>query len=206
MRSAIAGCPLLTGSSRRSARLAIAGDPAAQTALATARGAAADSGSGAVELDSASTMDLHELLLQNRTRAIDEALEGLSRSALPHYAVENAAQNRIRLERLYDLCTQCLLERSLIPIADHARQVAGERHREGIDLREVHTAFNVLEEVIWRLITANLQPPQLVQSLGQASTILGAGKQALAVEYVRLVGHHEPGQSLDVSELFKGTA
>lgn len=98
---------------------------------------AADSGSGAVELDTASTMDLHELLLQNRTRAIDEALEGLSRSALPHYSVDNAAQNRIRLERLYDLCTQCLVERSLNPIADHARQVAGERHREGIDLREM---------------------------------------------------------------------
>jgi hypothetical protein len=100
---------------------------------------------------------------------------------------------------------QCLTDRSLNPMADYARQVAGERHREGIDLREVHTAFNVLEEVIWRLIIANLHPPQLVQSLGQASTILGAGKQALAVEYVNLVGHHEPGQSLDLSALFKGT-
>lgn len=150
-------------------------------------------------------MELHDLLLQNRTRAIDEALVGLSRSALPHYSADRSAQNRIRLERLYDLCLQCLTERSLTPISDYARQVAGERHREGIDLREVHTAFNVLEEVIWRLITANLQPPQLVQSLGQASTILGAGKQALAVEYVSLVGHRVAGQSLDLSELFKGT-
>lgn len=150
-------------------------------------------------------MDLHELLLQNRTGAIDEALVGLSRSALPHYSADRTAQNRIRLERLYDLCMQCLTDRSLTPMADYARQVAGERHREGIDLREVHTAFNVLEEVIWRLITANLQPPQLVQSLGQASTILGAGKQALAVEYVNLAGHHEPGQTLDLTALFKGT-
>lgn len=130
---------------------------------------------------------------------------GLSRSALPHYSADRTAQNRIRLERLYDLCMQCLTDRSLTPMADYARQVAGERHREGIDLREVHTAFNVLEEVIWRLITANLQPPQLVQSLGQASTILGAGKQALAVEYVNLAGHHEPGQTLDLTALFKGT-
>ncbi len=150
-------------------------------------------------------MELHELLLQNRTRAIGEALVGLSRSALPHYSEDRAEQNRIRLERLYDLCMQCLTDRSLNPMADYARQVAGERHREGIDLREVHTAFNVLEEVIWRLIVAHLQPPQLVQSLGQASTILGAGKQALAVEYVNLVGHPEPRQSLDLSELFKGT-
>lgn len=130
---------------------------------------------------------------------------GLSRSALPHYTVDTTSQNRVRLERLYDLCIQCLTDRSLTPIADYARQVAGERHREGIDLREVHTAFNVLEEVIWRLITASLQPPQLVQALGQASTILGAGKQALAVEYVNLAGHHEPGQTLDLTELFKGT-
>lgn len=165
-----------------------------------------DSGSGSSELDSAATMELHELLLQNRTQAIDDALIGLSRSALPHYSADRSAQNRIRLERLYDLCMKCLTDRSLRPMEDYARRVAGERHREGIDLREVHTAFNVLEEVIWLLITANLQPPQLVLALGQASTILGAGKQALAVEYVNLVGHREPAQSLDLTELFKGTA
>lgn len=150
-------------------------------------------------------MDLHELLLENRARAVDEALVGLSRSALPHYSVERSAQNRVRLERLYDLCLQCIADRSLTPICDYARQVAGERHREGIDLREVHTAFNVLEESIWRLITANMQPPEVVRALGQASTVLGAGKQALAIEYVNLAGHHDPGQSLDLTELFKGT-
>ena len=150
-------------------------------------------------------MELHDLLLKHRTTAIDQALQGLSRAALPHYSSHESAANRLRLEKLYDLCLQCIAERSLIPISVHARQVAGERHREGFHFSEVHTAFNVLEEVIWRLITTNLQPPQLVAALGQASTVLGAGKQALAIEYVRLAGHPDPTESLDLSALFKGT-
>ena len=150
-------------------------------------------------------MELHELLRQNRTLAIDQALHGLSRAALPHYSADDAAANRLRLEKLYDLCLQCIAERSLIPICDYARRVASERHREGFHFQEVHTAFNVLEEVIWRLIASNLQPPQLVTALGQASTVLGAGKQALAIEFVNLAGHNDPAQSLDLSALFKCT-
>lgn len=151
-------------------------------------------------------MDLNELLLRNQSRAIEEALQGLSRAALPHYSADQLAQNQLRLETLYDLCVQCIGKRTLIPICAHARLIASERHRDGFDLREVHTAFNVLEEVIWRLITMNLQPPQLVQALGQASTVLGAGKQALAIEYVNLAGHREKGQTLNLAEMFKGTA
>lgn len=150
-------------------------------------------------------MELHDLMLRNRAQAIDEAMQGLTRAALPHYSADEATANRVRLEKLYDLCLQCIAERSLIPICDYARQVAGERHREGFHFQEVHTAFNVLEEVIWRLITSNLQPPQLVAALGQASTVLGAGKQALAIEFVRLAGHPDPAESLDLSALFKGT-
>ena len=150
-------------------------------------------------------MELRELLQRNRTKAIDEALQGLSRAALPHYSADQIAENRLRLETLYDLALQCIERQSLIPISEYARKIAAERHRDGFDLREVHTAFNVLEEVIWRLITANLQAPELVQALGQASTVLGAGKQALAIEYVHLAGHHVKGQTLNLSELFKGT-
>jgi hypothetical protein len=150
-------------------------------------------------------MELHDLLLRNRTAAIDQALQGLSRAALPHYSAGEEAANRLRLERLFDLCLQCIAEHSLLPICDHARQVAGERHREGFHFQEVHTAFNVLEEVIWRLITAHLQPPQLADALGRASTVLGAGKQALAIEFVRLAGDPDPAESLDLTALFKGT-
>ncbi len=150
-------------------------------------------------------MELHDLLLLHRAAAIDQALQGLTRAALPHYSADEVAANRRRLEKLYDLCLQCIADRSLMPICEYARRVAGERHREGFHFQEVHTAFNVLEEVIWRLITANLQPPQVVEALGQASTVLGAGKQALAIEFVNLAGHNDPAQSLDLSALFKGT-
>jgi len=151
-------------------------------------------------------MELSELLREHRALAIDQALQGLSRAALPHYSADESAANRRRLEELYDLCEQCIAERTLLPICEHARRISRERHRDGFHFQEVHTAFNVLEEVIWRLITSHLQPPQLVPALGQASTVLGAGKQALAIEFVHLAGHPDPANSLDLSALFKGTA
>jgi hypothetical protein len=150
-------------------------------------------------------MELQKLLLENRAQAIDEAVSGLSRAALPHYAADTSLRSRDRLERLYDLCVECIAGRSLVAISEHARQIARERHREGFGLHEVHTAFNVLEEVLWRMISKRLPPTELFGALAQVSTVLGAGKQALAIEYVHLAGHPEAKRTLDVSELFKGT-
>jgi hypothetical protein len=95
--------------------------------------------------------------------------------------------------------------RDLVPMLDHAREVARERFQDRFDLQEVQTAFNVLEEVIWRWITARLEPPDYPEAFGLASTVLGAGKQALGVEYVSLASHQGGVQSLDLSALFKGT-
>jgi hypothetical protein len=151
-------------------------------------------------------MDLAQLLRQSRTVIIADALSGLSRAMLPHYSASDAEMNRGRLTRLFDLTQECVDTRTLIPIVDYARSVARERYDDGFGLEEVHTAFNVLEEVIWRAITAELQPPQYPEAFGLASTVLGAGKQALALEWVALAGHNRAVQSLDLSALFKGTA
>jgi hypothetical protein len=151
-------------------------------------------------------MDLPELLRQSRTSAIADALHGLSRAALPHYTASGAAENRERLTELYDLTVRCVRERNLALISEYARAVAAERHRDGFGLAEVHTAFNVLEEVIWHRITTELEPRQYAEALGLVSTVLGAGKHALALEYVSLVGHDRQFHSLDLSALFKGTA
>lgn len=151
-------------------------------------------------------MDLDRLLLDHRTTAVEQALAGLSRAALPHYSADAEARSHARLERLYDLSVECLANHNLMPICEHARVIAHERHGEGFSFHEVHTAFNVLEEVIWRVISDHMPPDQLFAALAQASTVLGAGKEALAVAYVSLAGHPESRQRLDVAQLFKGTA
>ena len=151
-------------------------------------------------------MNLPQLLKQSRTAIVADALSGLSRATLPHYTSSDAEKNRERLARLFDLTQECVDARTLIPIVEYARGVARERYGDGFGLQEVHAAFNVLEEVIWRTITAELQPPQYPEAFGLASTVLGAGKQALALEWVSLAGHNKAVQSLDLSALFKGTA
>jgi hypothetical protein len=60
-------------------------------------------------------------------------------------------------------------------------------------------------EVIWRRITARMEPQQYPEALGLVSTVLGAGKQALAIEYVALVSRNRDVRSLDLTALFKGT-
>lgn len=151
------------------------------------------------------TRDLPTLLAASRAEAVADAIQGLSRATLPHYTASRAEQNRERLAKLYDLMLACVETRTLLPMISYAQEVARERYRDGFDLEEVHTAFNVLEEVVWRLITARLEPRQYPEAFGLVSTVLGAGKQALAIEYVALVSRTRDVHSLDLTALFKGT-
>jgi hypothetical protein len=151
------------------------------------------------------SMELPRLLEETRADAVADAIQGLGRATLPHYTASRTEQNRERLAKLYDLTAACVSTRTLLPMIEYAKGVARERYKDGFDLEEVHTAFNVLEEVIWRRITARLEPPQYPEAFGLISTVLGAGKQALAMEYVALVSQSHDVHSLDLTALFKGT-
>ena len=54
-----------------------------------------------------------------------------------------------------------------------------------------------------RTITAKLQPLRYPEAFGLASTVLGAGKQALALKWVSLAGHHHAVKTRDLSALFR---
>jgi hypothetical protein len=85
----------------------------------------------------------------------------------------------------------------------HAEQIAGERFNSGYDLWEVQTAFNVLEEAIWVRIFKNFPPTELAEAIGLVSTVLGAGKDALARKYVSLASKTR-ASSLNLQSLFSG--
>ena len=56
---------------------------------------------------------------------------------------------------------------------------------------------------MWRRVVAAEPPDALAECIGLLSTVLGAGKDALARTYVSLASHRRV-PSLDLSALFEG--
>jgi hypothetical protein len=147
-------------------------------------------------------MDIVAFLEQRRQRIVNESAESVHRAHLRHYEAEGSA--RPRLDALFGLLLESLSKRDLQPIVGYATMVAEERFAAGYGLSEVQTAFNVLEETTWTTVLAEIRPQELAEALGLISTVLGAGKDALARAYVSLAARsHAP--SLDLRQLFAGT-
>ena len=149
-------------------------------------------------------MDVEELLLRERSDVLDEAFAALKRSHHAHYEEAGDAFTRERLAELFDLVVTALHDRELAPVGAYCEEIASRRFSAGFDITEVQTAFNTLEEAMWRRVAADVPPADLAEAIGLLSTILGFGKDALARRYVSLATQrHVP--SLDLSALFDGT-
>lgn len=147
-------------------------------------------------------MELNELLSTQADPIVDEAVESLRKGSLHSYERDGNAKNRDRLAALYELMRTSIASQTLVPMVEYARDLARQRYGDGFDLQEMQTAFNVLEEVVWRRVTTELPPAEYARALGLVSTVLGAGKEALAVEYVSLASQH-PVRSIDFAALFR---
>ncbi|HEX2784154.1 MAG TPA: hypothetical protein VHN36_11245 [Ilumatobacteraceae bacterium] len=134
---------------------------------------------------------------------LDEASAALERANLRHYSTIDAEERRARLVPLLELVTTSVRSRDLIPVIDYAKQVATDRFHAGYDISEIQCALNVLEETIWIRLVDNVSSSDIVEAVGLLSTVVGAGKDALARTYVSLASkQHVP--SLDLSALFQG--
>ena len=149
-------------------------------------------------------MKLEEILVNNQTDIINESFELLQRSHLKHYDSSRADENWQRLAKLLDLTVNGIQTKSLVEMITYSEKVAKERYESGFDLHEVHTAYNVIEEIIWKKIIREVEPTQLAESLGLISTILGTGKESLALAYVALASKRK-AKSLNLSQLFIGS-
>ena len=148
-------------------------------------------------------MTLNELL-HERTAAIIEDAEGaMSRAHLKSYEKVGSEHTHQRLKALYVLTSRAVKERNLGPMVAHADSIARERFAAGVDLWEVQTAFNVLEEAIWTRILKELPPTEYAEALGLISTVLGTGKDTLARRYVSLASKTR-ASSLNLQSLFTG--
>jgi hypothetical protein len=149
-------------------------------------------------------MSLKKILEEGRLDMLEEAVESVRRSRLESYEKAGLELTRKRLGTLLDLVIEAVLERNLATILAHANAVATERFEAGVDLSEVQTAFNVLEEVIWMRILKKLPAAKQAEALGLVGTVLGSAKDALARRYVSMATQtHTP--SLNLKALFLGS-
>lgn len=148
-------------------------------------------------------MNMPNLLHGIRDAVLTDACAALECARLQHYRTSDREENAERLAALYDALEKCARNRSVLPMVSHAEQVARERYGRGFDLAEVLTAFNVLEEALWRHVAGSAPPAEYPEAFGLVATVLGAGKQALALQYVALARRTgEP--AMDVDALLSG--
>jgi hypothetical protein len=145
-----------------------------------------------------------EFFAEQRPTILETAFAALERRRVRHYELSSPAEVRQRLARLYDLVVAAAATHDIGDVLAYAESLAEERFAAGFDLSEVQTAFNVLEESIWSQVLADLDAAQPAETLGVVSTVIGAGKDALARRYVSLATQTRV-PSLDLSALFSGT-
>jgi hypothetical protein len=149
--------------------------------------------------------DVAAFLSSERAVILENAAAALARSEAPHYRGDGAGTVAARLEALLDQLIGGIAKRDLTPITQYARQLAEERYHTGYELGEVQTAFNALEEAAWLRVLRGMEASELGEALGLISTVLGAGKDALARSYVSLASDTHVG-SLDLRALFSGAS
>lgn len=147
---------------------------------------------------------LLDLLHRHQALLLSESFEGMARCRLAKYQAAGADEVRRRLARLLELVVSAVRDRDLEPVLAYARNTAAERFAEGIDLPEVQSAINVLEEAVWRRIVEEIPPEGLAEALGLVSTVLGVCKDTMASSYVALATKQH-ATSLDRTALFRGT-
>lgn len=150
------------------------------------------------------TVGIEQILREDRQAILDEAVESVRRAHLAHYESAGPDLIRERLDHLLGIVINAMLERNLGPLLGYATTVAKARFEGGVDLYEVQTAFNALEEVLWLRILKVLPAAEQAEALGLVGTVLGNGKDALARTYVSMATQTRT-PSLNLQALFSGS-
>lgn len=131
-------------------------------------------------------MNIITLLEKNIDNVVENSCNQICEVKLKGYTKVGSSMTKQKLTNLYKKVIECAKKKELMPMIHYTEKIAKERFASGYDLHEVQTAINSLEENIWQLIFKNIKPEKLAESLGLVSSILGAGKDNLARNYVAL--------------------
>ena len=149
-------------------------------------------------------MEILKLLEDNIYDIVEEAFQSMKCVKLKGYDKEGDEKTKEKLRYLYSTLISSIREKNLLPMINYTESIAKDRFSSGYDLYEVQTAINELEEAIWKRIFKEIKPERLAEALGIVSTVLGAGKDALARTYVSLASKTKVS-SLNLHALFKGS-
>ncbi len=128
-------------------------------------------------------MDLIGLLKQKLEEILDEAVEKMTRSHLKHYDQIGSDQTKELLRMLCTTLVNSLEAKSRTPMIRYAKQIGDQRFSSGFVLNEVQTAFNVLEESIWKQILEQVKPEESADAIMSISELLRIGKETVARVY-----------------------
>ena len=146
-------------------------------------------------------MDIIELLSKKGSEIVDKATDAIFGSHLRHYENADPAQTRERVKTLCDLTLECLTRKSTIPMIKYAEKIAQQRFVSGFSLREVQTAFNVIEEAICDLILNEMQPVEYENAVTLVNRPLRIGKESVARMYFSYISENKV-PSLDILDDF----
>ena len=132
------------------------------------------------------SMQISAILVRTGDRVIGDAVAALEQRDQARRGVPSPAERRRDLEYLFELVRQCLHQGRSDPIITPSQQLAADCFGAGIDLADVQAAFVVLQNVLWRHLSAALPGDQQLETLRLVNAILGTGKDALARTYVAL--------------------
>ena len=149
-------------------------------------------------------MSVNAVLTGAASQIVNEAYAQLHPSIHPNYHALGEEVTRGYLIELFDLVVGGVEHREAVHLVQHAELIAEQRFHAGFDLAEVQAAFNALEQAMWRRILQLETSSELLNSVGLLSSVVGAGKDALARVYVNLASaRHVP--HLNVAALYQGT-
>ena len=132
------------------------------------------------------SMQISAILVQTGDRVIGDTVAALEQRDQARRGVPSPAERRRDVEYLLELVRQCLHQGRSDPIITPSQQLAADCFGAGIDLADVQAAFVVLQDVLWRHLSAALPGDQQLETLRLVNAILGTGKDALAQTYVAL--------------------
>ena len=130
-------------------------------------------------------MNLLEVLQKCDISIINDTISELANFRMKHYDGD-VKQFHNKITFLFDHIVKGVKEKNVIPMVTYVEQIAEQRFKSGFDLQEVQTAFNALEENIWKYILEYVPIGSQAEALRLISSIIGSGKDTLARTFFHL--------------------
>lgn len=146
-------------------------------------------------------MELISFIEERQHEILNDALRALHDARLSSYQRMGETAAAECMQKLLVQMLESLRHKELISFSRYSETVAMERLAFGHKFYEVHTAFNILEDVIWQQITRALPPERHAEYLARLSSVMGSGKETLSCTYIN--AGRRPSRNLQA--LWQGT-